>query len=29
MGVNGKMNAAMYKDILDDNLLYSALDLGV
>jgi len=27
--VEGKMNAAMYRDILDDNLLQSALDLDL
>lgn len=26
--VDGKMNAAMYRGILDDNLLQSTLDLG-
>ena len=27
--IEGRMNAAMYRDILDDNLLQSALDLGL
>ena len=27
--VEGKMNSAMYRDIIDDNLLQSALDLGL